>query len=65
MKSFKSFIEEEVAANCVGANPPDAAKVAGEPFKKVGNSIVNLRRNNKKERIARNQARERQDHEFQ
>jgi hypothetical protein len=40
MKTFKKFIGEEVAANAVGANPPDAVKVAGEPFKKVGNSIV-------------------------
>lgn len=48
MKDFKTFISEEIAANAVGANPPDAVKVAGEPFKKVGNSIVGLRRNNKK-----------------
>ena len=48
MKTFKKFLLEEVAANAVGANPPDAVKVAGEPFKKVDNSIVGLRRNNKK-----------------
>jgi len=68
MKTFKKFIGEEVAANAVGANPPDAVKVAGEPFKKVGNSIVTLRRNNKKIRkektIVRNQARERHDSDF-
>jgi hypothetical protein len=34
MKTFKKFIGEEVAANAVGANPPDSVKVAGEPFKK-------------------------------
>jgi len=64
MKTFKKFIGEEVAANAVGANPPDAVKVAGEPFKRVGNSITTLRRDNKKARIARNQARERQTSEF-
>lgn len=65
MKTFKEFIAEDAPANAVGTNPPDKASVAGEPFKKSGILSKVRRKKPSEATIAKNQARERDDSDFQ
>ncbi|MDD4242817.1 MAG: hypothetical protein PHG08_00760 [Bacilli bacterium] len=62
----KKKMQEDAPANAVGTNPPDKASVAGEPFKKSG-ILPTIRRKKKPSEatIAKNQARERDDSDFQ